>query len=143
MADIFHNFPINASPGKVFEEISRSEGLDNWWTKSSESNPEPGGIYSLNFGSIYQWKAVVTKYIADKAFELEIIEADADWLGTRVGFSLNHKNGITETNFYHTGWPLQNDHFKISSFCWAMYLRILKRFIEFGEQVSYEARLNQ
>jgi uncharacterized protein YndB with AHSA1/START domain len=30
MADIFHNFPVNASPEKIFEAISRSEGLDKW-----------------------------------------------------------------------------------------------------------------
>jgi uncharacterized protein YndB with AHSA1/START domain len=143
MADIYHNFTINATPGKIFEAISRSKGLDNWWTKSSDVNPEPGGVYNLSFGPLYQWKAVVSKYTTDKVFELEITEADSDWLGTRVGFSLNDKGGITELCFYHTGWPQLNDHYKISSFCWAMYLRILKRFVEFGERVSYDDRLNQ
>jgi hypothetical protein len=32
MADIFHSFPVNASPEKVFVAISRSKGLDKWWT---------------------------------------------------------------------------------------------------------------
>ena len=36
----------------------------------------------------------------------------------------------------------KNDHYKISSYCWAMYLRILKRYVESGEEVPYENRLN-
>jgi hypothetical protein len=49
--------------------------------------------------------------------------------------------GKTAVNFYHTGWPQKNEHYKISSYCWAMYLRILKRHLEYGESVPYEKRL--
>ena len=142
MADIFQIFTIKASPAKVFEGISTSRGLDNWWTKSSEVNPGGGEVYTLCFGPPYNWKAVVTKYEADKEFELQMTDADVDWLGTKVGFSLSGKENITQVNFYHTGWPQNNDHYKISTYCRAMYLRILKRYIEFGEEVPYEKRLN-
>jgi uncharacterized protein YndB with AHSA1/START domain len=142
MADIFHNFPITASFHKVFEAISSSRGLDNWWTKSSEADMRLGGVYTLDFGPMYIWKAIVTKFKAGTAFELEMTKADTDWLGTKIGFSLVLKDAVTEVDFYHTGWPVKNKHFKISCYCWAMYLRILKRYVEHGEQVSYENRLN-
>jgi uncharacterized protein YndB with AHSA1/START domain len=142
MPDIFHNFPIKSSPAKVFENISAAEGLDNWWTKSSVVKPEKGGEYLLDFGPMYRWKAVVRKYQANQIFELQFTEADADWIGTKVGFLLKAKNGSTDVNFYHTGWPQANEHFKISSYCWAMYLRILKRYTEKAERVPYEKRLN-
>jgi uncharacterized protein YndB with AHSA1/START domain len=142
MADIYHQFVINALPEKVFEAISRSKGLDNWWTRSSSENPEQGGTYTLYFGPQYNWKATVTKYLKDSRFELQLTEADDEWKGTRVGFILRNIKGITEVNFYHTGWPAANEHYRISSYCWAMYLRILKRFIEFGDQVPYDKRLD-
>jgi uncharacterized protein YndB with AHSA1/START domain len=126
----------------VFEGISTSKGLDNWWTKSSEVNPRVGEVYTLGFGPQYIWKAVVTKYETDKEFELQMTEADADWIGMKVGFSLTQKDNNTQVNFYHTGWPQNNDHYKISTYCWAMYLRILKRNIEYGEEVPFEERLN-
>ncbi len=88
MADIFHNFPIEAPAEKVFEAISLSEGLDKWWTKASAVNPVTGGIYILDFGPGYIWKAIVTEYVKDKVFELKMTEADADWLGTKIGFNL-------------------------------------------------------
>ncbi len=142
MADIFHQFVINTLPEKVFEAISRSKGLDNWWTRSSSENPAPGGTYTLNFGPQYNWNAIVTIYQPDFFFELQMTEADLEWTGTRIGFSLKSRNGITGIDFYHTGWPAINDHYKISSYCWAMYLRILKRYVEYGEQVPYERRLD-
>ncbi len=142
MADIFHTFPVTASPEKVFASICTTEGLDRWWTKSSAGVAAPGSTYSLDFGPGYTWKALVTKYAEGKEFELQLKDADNDWLNTRVGFILNYRNPVTKVHFYHTGWPENNEHFKISSFCWAMYLRILKRYIENGEQVAYEQRLH-
>jgi uncharacterized protein YndB with AHSA1/START domain len=142
MADIFQIFTIKASPDKVFEGISTSKGLDNWWTKSSGVNPGVDEVYTLGFGPQYNWKAVVTKYKADQEFELQMAKADGDWLGTKVGFSLNAKDNNTKVNFYHTGLPENNEHYKISTYWRPMYLRILKRCIEFGEQVAYEKRLS-
>jgi uncharacterized protein YndB with AHSA1/START domain len=141
MADIYHNFPIHAEAEKVFEAISHSDGLDKWWTKGSVVNRVPGGIYTLDFGPGYIWKAVVTEYVDNELFELKMTESDADWLGTKIGFNLTDHQSWTNINFYHIGWPHQNKHFKISSYCWAMYLRILKRNLEFGESVPYEKRL--
>jgi uncharacterized protein YndB with AHSA1/START domain len=141
MADIYHQFIIRSRPEKVFEAISRSKGLDSWWTKTSSENPEADGIYTLYFSPGYQWKARVSKFKPDSLFELQLTEADEDWTGTRVGFLLSKKNDSTAVDFYHTDWPTLNDHYKISSYCWAMYLRLLKRYIENGEQVEYERRL--
>jgi uncharacterized protein YndB with AHSA1/START domain len=141
MADIFHNFPIETTADKIFEAIAQAEGLNEWWTKDSVANPIQSGSYTLDFGRGYVWKAVVSEYAKGKAFELKMTAADADWLGTKVGFVLLTHPDKTEVNFYHTGWPVENEHFKTSGYCWAMYLRILKRYLEFGERVPYEKRL--
>jgi uncharacterized protein YndB with AHSA1/START domain len=142
MPDIFHSFVINAPLEKVFGGISTPQGLDAWWSKSSTGKPGPGETYTLDFGPGYNWSAVVSKYMDHKEFELTMTEADADWMGTRVGFLVNVKSGITEVHFHHLGWPENNEHYRISSYCWAMYLRTLKRYLEYGEQVPYEDRLS-
>jgi uncharacterized protein YndB with AHSA1/START domain len=141
MADIFHSFPINARIDKVFHAVSTPAGFDVWWSKSSDGSPLLNSIYNFSFGPEYNWSAVVTKYTANKEFELQLIDADYDWINTTVGFVLTEKGRATDVQFYHTGWPKNNEHFRISSFCWAMYLRILKRYLEFGEEVAYEKRL--
>jgi hypothetical protein len=73
---------------------------------------------------------------------LEIVKADADWLRTRVGFRIEEKDAATWVRFSHLGWPSANEHYRVSCYCWAMYLRILRRHVEHGESVPYESRLD-
>jgi len=84
----------------------------------------------------------VTECVPLERFELEMTLADDDWAGTRVGFRLSPVEGGTQVRFHHTGWPHLNEHYRISCYCWAMYLRILKRCLEHGEQVPYAKRLD-
>ena len=48
----------------------------------------------------------------------------------------------TRVRFYHTGWPTENEHWRVSCYCWPMYLRIMRRNLEHGETVLYENRLD-
>jgi len=142
MADIYHTFTIKASLTEVFNGISTPKGLNIWWTKKSEGEPILGTTYKLNFGVLYQWEAIVTKSKLNKLFELQMTKADEEWTKTKIGFSLTAKNNFTEVGFYHKGWQDKSENYKFSSYCWAMYLRILKRNIENGEKVPYERRLS-
>jgi uncharacterized protein YndB with AHSA1/START domain len=142
MADIFHDLPIKAARGRVFRAISTAHGLDTWWTKRSAGEPLEGTEYRLWFGPEYDWRAKVARCVPDAEFELEIVHADSDWMGTRVGFRLEPRSGATWVQFYHTGWPGANEHYRVSCNCWAMYLRVLRRSLEHGESVPYEDRLD-
>jgi len=143
MADIIHEFPINAPAEKVFAMFSTPEGLDRWWTKSSAGNAAEHAVYKLSFGPGYDWRAKVTRCAPSTAFELQMTDAQEDWKGTRVGCELTSDGAsATRVRFYHTGWPEPNEHWRVSCYCWAMYLRILKRNLEHGESVPYERRLD-
>lgn len=142
MADILQDFPIKASPTQVYRAITTPAGLDAWWTKRSSGEPREGAEYGLWFGPEYDWRARVTRAVPDSEFELEMTRADDDWRGTRVGFHLTPRGDGTWVQFHHTAWPGANEHYRISSHCWAMYLRVLRRFLEHGESVPYEQRLD-
>lgn len=139
---ILHDFPIAVPPARVFEGISSPAGLDAWWTARSAGAPVMGSEYQLWFGPEYDWRAVVRKSRPGEAFELEMTRAMKDWHGTRVGFELAPADTGTLVRFYHAGWNGASEHYRISCYCWAMYLRILRRNLEFGEQVPYEKRLD-
>ena len=141
MPDIRHEFPISAPPARVFQAIATPGGLDAWWTLTSAGEPLAGSTYALGFGPGYDWTAVVRSVTPDAEIEWELTRADQDWTGTRVGFHLDAGGGETRVQFHHTGWPEANRHFRQSSFCWAMYLRLLKRYVEAGERVAYSKRL--
>jgi len=142
MADIFHDFPIKAPLDRVFRAVGTPQGLDTWWTKRSAGRPQLGAEYELWFGPEYDWRARVTRCAPDAEFELEMVRADPDWIGTRVGLRLEPRADVTWVRFSHTGWPVQNEHYRVSCTCWAMYLRILRRSLEHGESVPYEDRLD-
>ena len=142
MADIFQHFPIKASARSVFESVSTPAGLDAWWTKTSSGEPRLGAEYDLGFGLGYDWRARVSRVVPDQDFELEIVSADEDWQGTRIGFQLEEIDGVTQARFHHTGWPESNEHYRVSCYCWSMYLRLLKRYVERAEVVPYEGRLD-
>jgi uncharacterized protein YndB with AHSA1/START domain len=142
MADIFHHFPIKASRQRVFQAVSTPAGLDAWWTKRAAGQPAEGAEFELGFGPGYDWRAVVSSCAPDAEFELKLTIAQEDWLETRVGFQFDEKEGVTQVRFHHSGWPEANEHFRVSCYCWAMYLRLLKRYVEFGEVTPYEDRLD-
>lgn len=142
MADIFQHFPIKATAGQVFEAVSTPAGLDAWWTQSSSGQPGGGAEYKLGFGPGYDWLAKVSRWVPGTGFELELIEADEDWRVTRLGFTLEENEGVTQVRFHHMGWPESNEHYRVSCYCWAMYLRLLRRYVELGEVVEYDVRLD-
>ena len=65
-----------------------------------------------------------------------------EWQGTRVGFSLTPLGDHTQVSFRHTGWAGASPHFRSTAYCWAAYLRVLRRHLEYGEGVPYEQRLD-
>lgn len=145
MADILQDFPIQVRPQRVFEAISTPALIDQWWTLRSSGRPSVGAAYELDFGPPYVWRAVVTQCVPATAFEWRLTEADADWTGTRVGFDLapiGSGGSATQVRFHHHGWPAANDHYRTSSHCWALYLRVLRRHLEHGESVPYAERLS-
>lgn len=141
MPDIVHDFPVRAPALRVYDLFATPAGLEAWWTLHAEGTPALGEPYRLDFGPGYDWRARVTVCEPGRCFELEIVEAMDDWRGTRVGAQLAEQDGVTTVRFSHRGWPAASEHFRVSSFCWAMYLRLLRRYAETGERVPYERRL--
>ncbi len=47
MPDIFHDFPINVAPSRVFRAVSIPADLDQWWTERSSGEPRLGAEYQL------------------------------------------------------------------------------------------------
>jgi hypothetical protein len=77
-----------------------------------------------------------------RAFELTLTRSDEDWNGSRVSMDLEPTKDGTHVRFAYQAWPDANDHYHASSYCWAMYLRLMKRHLETGEQVPYGIRLD-
>jgi uncharacterized protein YndB with AHSA1/START domain len=143
MPEIIHEFSVKVQPEWVFQLFATPNGLEKWWTKSSTGDAREGDNFRLYFSPEFDWQARVKRYVPPSSFELQITHAHPDWVGTLVGCELTPEGkNATRVRFYHTGWPEENEHWRVSCFCWAMYLRILRRNLEYGETVEYERRLD-
>jgi hypothetical protein len=142
MADIMMDFRVNARADRVFPALSTGRGFESWWTKQSVGEPAVGAEFQLGFGPKHDWRGTVTRCAANSEFELQLVQAHEDWMRTRVGFRLEAAGEATNVHFHHTGWPTANEHWRVSAYCWAMYLRLMRRHIEHGELVPYEKRLD-
>jgi uncharacterized protein YndB with AHSA1/START domain len=141
MADILQLFPVRAAPAQVYQALATPAGLDRWWTLRSSGTPAPGESCTLDFGPGYDWRARVTRAEPGRLFELAFTQAADDWRPTILTFRLTPEGDGTLVRFGHTGWAEPSDHFQTSSHGRAMYLRLLRRHLEYGEVVPYPRRL--
>ena len=140
MPDIYHTLSIAGSKERIFEAVSTAEGLNSWWTRTAQGAPRPGAIYHFGFGPEHQWRAEVVRCEPGAALEWEMIQSAPDWVGTRVGFHLQKAENGTQVDFSHTGWREASNHYRVCSFWWGMYLRLLRRYVEQGEITPYHER---
>jgi len=140
MASILHDLHIHAPAHRVFRAITEPAEVERWWSLECSGTPATGEEYRLFFGEPWDWRARVSRFEPDAAFEWEMTEAMDDWVGTRVGFELIPTSDGTRVRFSHTGWSDQDEHFRVSSYCWAMLLRLLKVYVERGEVMPHTQR---
>lgn len=143
MPDLFHDLPVFAAVGDVFKCVYTPDGISKWWSISAKGEPRVGNIYEFDFGPDYQWEAVVEDCELNSVFVLRMTVSDSDWEQSLVSFRLETINDRVILRFAHKGWPDENDHFRSSSYCWAMYLRCLKRYAEKGIETEYEKRFDE
>lgn len=140
MADILHQFRVNASARRVYDAFCTPADLNNWWPAQSSGRPQTGETYTLWFGPEYDWRAKVTEAVPGKHFTWKMTQAMDDWMGTEVGIQLTEDKDGTIVDFSHKGWPEANAHFRISNYCWGYLLAGLKNYLEAGVVVPFEKR---
>ncbi len=137
---IHHNFLILKDIESLYNAISQPEHLVNWWPLKCSGIPEPGELYNYNFTDKYNWYAEVSSCKKNNHIHFKMTESDEDWNPTTFGYNLEEKENGTYTRFFHKDWSECNDHFKHSSFCWALLLKGLKDYLEKGIVIAFENR---
>ncbi|GAB5565531.1 MAG: hypothetical protein Wins2KO_25940 [Winogradskyella sp.] len=137
---IYFSLFIKAGKKSVFKAISQPSQLEKWWPLKCSGIPEVGSTYNFNFTDEYDWYAEVKSCKTSDHIHYKMIKSDIDWNPTTFGFDLEDKNGNTYVKFFHKDWPECNEHYKYSSFCWAMLLKGLRDYLENGIVVPFEER---
>lgn len=141
MHSICHDIEIRVSQSRLFGLLVTADGLEKWWSKSSKGNTGLGQRMQIYFSEEFDWEMEAIEYKENQSISWKMTRAMDDWMRTRLSFEIITKSEETcLLRFTHSGWERVDDHFRRSSLSWALYLRILRRFIENGEYIPYEQR---
>lgn len=137
---IYHNFEISSDINRVYNAVSSPKELVNWWPLQCSGTPIEGEVYNFNFTDKYDWYAKVSSCQKEHHIYYKMTKSDPDWDPTTFGFDLLKIPKGVLVKFWHKNWPLDNDHFKKSSFCWALLLNGLKNYVEKGVIIPFKER---
>jgi len=137
---INHDLEVSATLTEVFQAISKPEHLINWWPLKCSGIPKVNEIYNFYFAPEYDWYGEVTKATENKTFHIKMTKSDADWDPTSFGFDLEPVKNKVRIKFWHTGWQSCNSEFRGSSYCWALLLNGLKKYVEKGIIIPFNER---
>jgi len=140
MADILHDLWIASTPSQVFGALSTPALLEKWWPLRCTGEQRVGGRYNFIFEEPYDWWGEVVTYETDKSFYIKMTQSDVDWDPTTFGFDLYPQGDKVWVQFAHRDWQTKERHFRHSSYCWAVLLHGLKRYVEEGHVIPFEGR---
>ena len=125
------NVTIKATSEKIYKAITTQEGIESWWCKNTTANPEPGFVNIFVFGK-FRNEMKVTELIPNRKVEWNCINSIEEWIGTRISFDLEEKDGNTLLRFTHGEWRAVTDTFAGCNYDWALFMKSLKSFCETG-----------
>ncbi|MEW4925694.1 SRPBCC domain-containing protein [Algibacter sp. 2305UL17-15] len=133
MANIRHNLTIEAPVKKVYDAITLEQGLRGWWTNDASAKPEIGHINHFKFGTEYFNKMEVSKLKFPTNVTWICKDGDKEWIGTKLTFDLEDKEGVTSLKFSHLNWAEESEFFGFCNHQWGRFLDSLKSLCETGK----------
>jgi uncharacterized protein YndB with AHSA1/START domain len=154
MPNIRHNLLIGASAEKIYNAITREEGLSAWWTPGSTAKQEVNSIARFPFGNNYYKEMKVIELNSSELVRWECIKGDDEWIDTNISFTLisGNKKKLLNINpeilgqieqqsnedgtmliFHHDDWKDYTPMFAECNYTWGQFLRSLKLLCETGK----------
>ena len=139
MNSIKHYLIVRSSPEEIYKALTTKEGAANWWTAKTEIGSKVGDMNIFDFGEIYHNKMKIVDLKPNSRVEWECLEGDKEWIGTRLIFDIEVKDGDTILRFIHDNWKEETDFFASCNYHWGYYLRSLKLYCETGSGTPFSS----
>ena len=139
MADIRHRVGIAAPIAKVYEALTTTEGLADWWTKEVKGQSSPGSELEFYFGNPDRGAVMEVSDLAPPSRVVwRCVRGPEEWIGTKLTFELSDDGaGETVVMFTHADWREPVPFMHHCSTKWAVHLIGLKRGLEGGAASPY------
>jgi uncharacterized protein YndB with AHSA1/START domain len=104
MHDIMHLIKIHASSGRLYQAITTTEGIRQWWTRDASIEPKVGGVGEFGFfGRRFVAKVVVEELSPVSRVRWKV--SNAAWPGSDIEFNLKAEGNDATLVFAHHGSP--------------------------------------
>lgn len=145
---------IEASSEKIYQCITSTDGLAEWWTPDATAKPEVGTVARFPFGPDYFKEMKVIELTPSKLVRWQCIQGAHEWIGTTLSFQLESgtqetvlhdhsemagqvqqqtKNEGTLLTFHHDNWKEYSPMYAECNYTWGQFLRSLKLLCETGK----------
>ena len=137
MAYIKHRVGIKASSEKVYEALSTTKGISNWWTKDTTGESEIGKTIIVRFRTldgdeVGSMHIEVQDLNPEKNIRWKFTDGPPEWIGTEVTFDLHQEGEYSIVLFSHIDWAEEVEFKSHCSMKWAIFLLSLKQLVETG-----------
>ncbi len=134
MPDIRHRVAISAPLKSVYDALSTTEGISEWWTRDGvRGESSEGSKVGFYFGAPEPSAVMeVTRLDPNGHVNWNCVEGADEWVGTHLAFDLTHKDDETVVMFSHADWRSPSEFMAHCSARWAYFLLSLKSLVETG-----------
>ncbi len=120
---------ISCSPDKLFSFLTDQVKLMQWFAPQVIAAPVQGTVAAFAFEFDLNFKMELVGLEEGNMVAWECVDGYKEWVGSKVRFELEEKDGRTQLHFLHEG--LTNDEKKDKTIeSWKRYLQKLKEVCE-------------
>ncbi len=129
MTDVLFRFDVPASPAKVLEAVTTTDGIKGFWTSRAEVPKDVGEALKLGFA------------IAPLPFDLRLEQSDQQsvvwrtetfpphWVGTTIHWDVEASDNGSTVSFRHEGFDDDEEAGRVA-YTWG---QIMTRLVEYAE----------
>lgn len=136
MVTIRHLFHIQKPIEHVFQAISTSNQLSQWYTRTESFNAKKGETFKMHFGEM-SFEFQVQEIISNKRVTWKCVEADIPLEGHIMTYELDENDGKTRVRFSHEGFEAADDFMANLNFSSAKYLESLRQYCQTGQGEAF------
>ena len=133
MKTIIHAVHIHAAPRQVYDALTTSEGLCQWWTTQVAVDTGPGGIIRFTFHGDFHPHMQQTALEPYRLVRWSCVAGHPNWQHNTFSFTLEDRQGETSLQFVQQyAQELSDETYGTYNFNWGYYLNSLKLYCETG-----------
>jgi len=139
MVDIRHRVEISAPLARVYEAVSTTEGISDWWTRGGvKGESKEGSTIEFYFGQSKPAAVMeVTRLDPSGHVGWTCVDGAEEWVGTELSFDLTKMDDETVVLFTHANWRSPSEFMAHCSARWAYFILSLKHLVESGQGTPF------